>query len=139
MRLLAGLAIACCFTAAAGAVAAEPKGAAASKLMDAAFAPKPQIRANDGLTRLLDRDVDADWRTREIVVGKGDRVRLKLGEPAKAPGAPLDLDRERFAADAYEVAVTRDFAGVKFEAGAYDLHLAPHAELGVSNAGGQAG
>lgn len=143
MRLLAQLAIACVFTAAAGAAEAGPKGVApresADKLMGAAFAPKSPTRADEGLTRLLDRDVDSDWRTREIAVGKGDRLKLKLGEPALPPGAPLDLDRERFAADAYEVSLAHDWQGVKFAAGDYDLRLAPHAELGVSNAGGQAG
>lgn len=139
MRLLALLAIACVVTAAAGAAEAQPKGAADKKLMSAAFAPKAQARTDGGLNHLLNRDTDADWRTHEVALGKGDRLRLKLGETALPPGAPLDLDRERFAADAYEVAVTRDWHGVKFEAGAYDLRLAPHAELGVSNAGGQAG
>lgn len=139
MRLLAGLAIACVFTAATGAAQAEPRGVAAKALMGAAFAPAAPARVGGDFNQLLNRDVDADWRTHEVALGKGDRLRFKLGETALAPGAPLDLDRERFAAEAYEVAVTRDFAGVEFAAGDYDLRLAPHAELGVSNAGGQAG
>ncbi len=139
MRLLAGLAIACVFTAAAGAAQAEPRGVAAKKLMSAAFAPKSAARIDGDLNQLLNRDTADDWRAHEVALGKGDRLRVRLGETAMAPGAPLDLDRARFAADAYEVAVTRDFAGVEIAAGDYDLRLAPHAELGVSNAGGQAG
>ncbi|WP_309645474.1 lipid A-modifier LpxR family protein [Phenylobacterium sp.] len=136
MRSLAGLAIVCCFTSAAQ--AAPDDGAEA--LMNAAFAP--QSRSDDSFQRLMDRDGDLRWRTNEIALAKRangavDRLRLSIGE-TPVPGPVLDLKRVQFEADAYEIAVTRDFAGVKFEAGAYDLHLAPHAGLGVSNAGGQA-
>jgi len=150
MRLLAGLAIAFCCSAGAGASAqtASPDGAA--RLMDAAFAPAPPLPDEDPIARLIDRETYRQgagfvrWRTNQIKLGETetgavDSLRLSVGGTLRTPGGlPLNPERAQFDADAYEIAVTRDWAGVKFEAGAYDLHVAPHAGLGVSNAGGQA-
>ena len=44
----------------------------------------------------------------------------------------------QFDADAYEIAVTRDWKPVRFDAGDLDVNLTPHTGLGVTNAGGQA-
>lgn len=129
MRQLAGLAIACCVT---GAAQAAPR---------------------DGGDDLVDREVyrqgaaplgprTQDWRTQEFRIGETangavDRLRVTRAQP-QAGAPPVDAERARFEADAYDIAVIRDWAGVNFEAGAYDLRLAPHAGLGVTNAGGQA-
>lgn len=154
MRLLAGLAIALTCglaTAAQAQVALEPAGA--QRLMDAAFAPDPDARPDrdDPIARLLERETyragagPVRWTTRTVRLntsqsGAVDSLRLSLGGALRSPGGlPLDLDRAEFDADAYEVALTRDWpAAVRFEAGDYDLDVTPHAGLGVSNAGGQA-
>lgn len=152
MRLLAGLATV--FGSIAGAALAQvaPEPSAAS-LNAAAFAPDYQPRAlgDDLLADLLARetyrpdDGPVRWTTNQFKLGetrKGavDTLRISLGGVLRTPGgAPLDLDRAQFDADAYEIAVTRDWPeAVRFEAGKYGLALTPHAGVGVSNIGGQA-
>jgi hypothetical protein len=153
MRLLAGLAIALGCSVVGEAVAQTVLPAAdASQLRDAAFARDlaPRVRTEDGLFSLLEQDRylagqgPIRWGTNQLSLGKrasgaNDSLRLSLGGVLRPPGGlPLNMDRADFAAQAYEIAVTRDWAPVKFDAGAYDVHLAPHAGVGMSNAGGQA-
>ena len=155
MRLLAGLAIAfgCC---AATGVAAQDMSPAtgASRLRDAAFAPDfaPRAPAGDDFSKLIDREQARPdgglvrWRTNELKLGQTktgavDSLRLSVGGSLRSPsGLPQNLDNRaaQFDADAYEIAVTRDWAPVRFEAGAYDVNLTPHTGIGVANGGGQA-
>lgn len=155
MRLLAGLAIALGFGAATGVAAQNaPTKTGSSQLMDAAFAPDfaPRVRASDDFSNLIEREqLHADgtpvrWRTNELKLGETksgavDTLRLSVGGGLRSPsGLPHNLDNRtaQFDADAYEIAVTRDWAPVRFDAGALDVNLTPHTGLGVSSAGGQA-
>lgn len=155
MRLLAGLAIALGFGVATGVAAQNaPTITGSSQLMDAAFAPDyaPRTKASDDFSNLIAREqVRPDgsavrWRTNELKLGETktgavDSVRVSVGGGLRSPsGLPQNLDNRTasFDADAYEIAVTRDWAPVRFDAGDLDVNLTPHTGLGVSNAGGQA-
>lgn len=155
MRLLAGLAIALGFGAATGVAAQNaPTITGSSQLMDAAFAPDfaPRARAGDDFSNLIAREqVRPDgtavrWRTNELKLGQTksgsvDSLRLSVGGGLRSPsGLPQNLDNRtaQFDADAYEIAVTRDWAPVRFDAGDLDVNLTPHTGVGVTNAGGQA-
>lgn len=153
MRLLAGLAIAFGFGAATGVAAqSAPTISEPSRLMGAAFAPDyaPRDPAADDFSKLIDREqVRTDgapvrWRTNELKLGQTrsgavDSVRVSVGGGLRSPsGLPQNIDAASFDADAYEIAVTRDWAPVRFDAGELDVNLTPHTGVGVSNAGGQA-
>jgi hypothetical protein len=152
MRLLAGLATALSCCIATGALAQAASEPAASRLMNAAFAPDSQPRTDDDpLAALLERESyrqgvgPVRWTTNQFKLkttagGAVDSVRVSVGGPLRTPGGvPLNLDRAQFDAEAYEVSVIRDWPeAVRFGAGKYDLALTPHAGVGVSNAGGQA-
>lgn len=155
MRLLAGLAIACgCGVATGVAAQNAPTISGSSQLMDAAFAPDfaPRTRTGDDFSNLIAREqvrpdgTPVRWRTNELKLGQTksgsvDSLRLSVGGGLRSPsGLPQNLDNRtaQFDADAYEIAVTRDWAPVRFDAGALDVNLTPHTGVGVSNAGGQA-
>ncbi|MDO9430207.1 MAG: DUF2219 family protein [Phenylobacterium sp.] len=155
MRLLAGLAIALGFGAATEVAAQNaPTISGSSQLMDAAFAPDfaPRARADDDFSSLISREqvrpdgTPVRWRTNELKLGETksgsvDSLRLSVGGGLRSPsGLPQNLDNRtaQFDADAYEIAVTRDWAPVRFDAGDLDVNLTPHTGVGVSNAGGQA-
>ncbi|HEY9234784.1 MAG TPA: lipid A-modifier LpxR family protein [Phenylobacterium sp.] len=154
MRLLAGLAIAFGCVAATDAAAQEGIRGDADALPYARpagatdFAPKLK---GDDFSNLIEREqftVKGDpvrWRTDTVTLGetkKGsvDSLRLSVGGALRSPtGLPPNLDqRAQFDTGAYEVAVTRDWAPVRFDAGEYDVSLTPRTGLGMSNAGGQA-
>jgi hypothetical protein len=155
MRLLAGLAIAFGFGAATGVAAqSAPTISEPSRLMGAAFAPDyaPRAGAADDFSKLIDREqvrpdgAPVRWRTNELKLGQTrsgavDSVRVSVGGALRSPsGLPQNLDSRTaaFDADAYEIAVTRDWAPVRFDAGDLDVNLTPHTGVGVSSAGGQA-
>ena len=155
MRLLAGLAIALGFGVATGVAAQNaPTISSSSQLMDAAFAPDfaPRTRAGDDFSNLIAREqvrpdgAPVRWRTNELKLGQTksgsvDSLRLSVGGGLRSPsGLPQNLDNRtaQFDADAYEIAVTRDWAPVRFDAGDLDVNLTPHTGVGVSNVGGQA-
>ena len=154
MRLLAGLAIALgCGVATEVAAQAPPVSGSAARLNAAAFAPNyaPDNRSDD-FSKLADREqfradgAPVRWRSGSVKLGETqggavDRMRLSVGGALRSPsGLPVDLDPRatELNADAYEIAVTRDWAPVRLDAGAYDVRLTPHTGLGVSSAGGQA-
>lgn len=157
MRLLAGLAIALSFGATTG-VAAQNLSPMTqdgdSPLRDAAFAKDfaPRSGALSNFSDLIEREqyrsdgAAVRWDTSELKLGQTkagsvDSLRIGVGGALRTDsGLPQTLDHRaaQFDADAYEVAVTRDWAPVRFDAGKYDVHLTPHTGLGVSNAGGQA-
>jgi hypothetical protein len=140
MRSLAGLALVLTCSA-AGAAAAAPLGAPLS-----ASLPTPDDGA---LSNLLDRDAGGPdgeavrWRSSSLPLGPGrdggaSTLHLKMGQrDADLAAAPLRI-RPGEEADAYEIAVTRDWPAMKVDAGDYALSLTPHAGLGMSHAGGSA-
>lgn len=154
MRPLAGVAIAL-GVGAATQVAAQtvtPGSAKATSLKDAAFAQNyaPKVQGDDFSNLIEHEQFAADgspvrWTTSTFKLGKSDtgasnQVRLSLGGAMRTPsGLPQNIDpRAQFDADAYEIAVTRDWAPVRFDAGHLDVDVTPHTGLGVSNSGGQA-
>jgi hypothetical protein len=85
------------------------------------------------------------WTVNQVSVGKPgkasvDTLRLSVGGALRTPGGlPLNMERAQFDAHAYEVAVIRDWPeAVRFETGAYDVALTPHAGVGVGSDGGSA-
>lgn len=150
MRLLAGLAIACTFGVVTG-VSAQPGPDKAARLKAAAFAPDyaPKVRGDDFSNLATREQFAADgapirWRTETFKFKKGrkgavDSIRLSLGGAMRTPGDLTgSTDRAQFDAQAYEIAVTRDWAPLRFDAGHYDLELTPHTGFGVASSGGQA-
>jgi hypothetical protein len=153
MRLLAGLAIALSFGAVTTVAAQSPRPGSATDLKDAAFAPDkaPKIRQDD-FSNLVEREQFAPdgapvrWTTNNFQLGKTargsvDSMRLSVGGAVRSPsGLPANIDPRaaQFDADAYEIAVTRDWAPVRFDAGDLDVRVTPHTGVGVSNSGGQA-
>lgn len=161
MRLLAGLAIAL-GVGAATEVAAQTvtpgSVATSSSLRDAAAAPDyapsnyaPKVQPDD-FSKLIEREQFATdgspvrWTTNTFKLGKtangaSNQVRLSLGGTMHTPsGLPQNIDPRgaQFDADAYEIAVTRDWAPVRFDAGDLDVDVTPHTGVGLSNGGGQA-
>jgi len=159
MRPLAVLATVLTF-ATAHAAAAQPLAltipstdiAAAVLLNDAAFAPKTLTGAVDPIGQLIERQAyragvgPVLWTSGETRLSKSrsggvvDSLRVSVGGTLHAPGGlPLALDRGQYAADAYEVALIRDWpAAFRYGARAFDVDLTPHAGVGVSNLGGSA-
>ncbi|WP_374575431.1 hypothetical protein [Phenylobacterium sp.] len=86
--------------------------------------------------------LDVDWNTRFIPLGRADGgganfLQLSVGRSLRTPAAlPLSLDRAVYETDAYEVALRRDWSFARFDAGAYDVDITPHAGLGWSNQDG---
>ncbi len=153
MRLLAGLAIALSFGAATGSAAQALRPGGVTGVNDAAFASDkaPKIRQDD-FANLIEREQFAAdgapvrWTTNNFQLGKTargsvDTMRLSVGGSERSPsGLPANIDPRaaQFDADAYEVAVTRDWAPVRFGAGELDVAVTPHTGVGLSNSGGQA-
>ena len=153
MRLLAGLAIALCFGAATEGAAQTSRPGGDAELKGAGFAPDkaPKIRQDD-FSNLVEREqfaadgASVRWTTNNFQLGKTargsvDTMRLSVGGTERSPsGLPANIDPRaaQFDADAYEVAVTRDWAPVRFGAGELDVAVTPHTGVGLSNSGGQA-
>ncbi len=153
MRLLAGLAIALSFGAATEGAAQVPRPGGDADRSGAAFAPDkaPKIRQDD-FANLIEREqfaadgAQVRWTTNNFQLGKTargsvDTMRLSVGGAERSPsGLPANIDPRaaQFDADAYEIAVTRDWAPVRFGAGELDVAVTPHTGVGLSNSGGQA-
>lgn len=153
MRLLAGLAIALgCGVATEVAAQSPPVSESAARLNAAAFAPNRASDNQDDFSKLADREqfrpdgAPVRWRSGSVKLGQTkngavDSMRLSVGGAVRSPsGLPVEIDPRaaELDADAYEIAVTRDWKPVRFDAGAYDVHVTPHTGVGVSSAGGQA-
>ncbi len=153
MRLLAGLAIALSFGAATGSAAQALRPGGVTDMNDAAVASDkaPKIRQDD-FSNLIEREqfaadgAQVRWTTNNFQLGKTargsvDTMRLSVGGAERSPsGLPANIDPRaaQFDADAYEIAVTRDWAPVRFGAGELDVAVTPHTGVGLSNSGGQA-
>lgn len=147
MRPLAGLAMVLGCAGAPGMVLAA--GAPATPdLVGAAFAaPAPVGDASISKvlqSNALRADGEAvEWRTTSVplkITSKGaTNLRLSVGGAARNPNSlAAGLGDRDFEADAYEIAVTREFAGKGFEAGDLAVQLAPHAGVGMTQVGGSA-
>ena len=159
MKRAAGIIIAMGVGAAASTAAADDRlrsqaeyTHSAYALMDAAFAPQRAGVDPDPIQSLIDQEAYASgqgpvrWRTSQtpIAVSESgavvDTLRVSVGGPLRGPGGlPLNPERAEFDAQAYEVAMIRNWpSAVQFEAGPYDVDVSPHAGLGFGVGGGQA-
>lgn len=124
----------------------------AAQLMSAAFHTRtlaPQSDSNDPIANLLDRETygpngPVRWDNSQITLADNgvavDSLRFSVGGSVHAPGGlPINVDHAQFQAQAYEIAVTRDWPdAVSFATERYDVSVTPHAGLGMSSAGGSA-
>jgi hypothetical protein len=120
-------------------------------LNDAAFAPKTASSDVDPISRLIEREgyqpgagiVRWMTGTTQLAPSGGravDSLRVSVGgELGGLRGLPLNLANAQYNADAYEVALTRDWpAALAFDAKGFGVDLTPHAGVGVTNLGGSA-
>jgi hypothetical protein len=159
MRSLAGLA-----TVLIGATAATAAGAQslstssptaardeAAILNDAAFAPSAYAEKVDPGALLLGREAyepgtgAVRWTSGELRLSKSadgpvDALRVSVGGALRTPlGAPAARSQAEFEAQAYEIALTRDWPGaVSFEGKSFGFDVSPHAGVGMTNIGGSA-
>ena len=157
MRSMAGLATALGITGMCAATGAAAQStpltfeSGAAQLMNAAFDPKAYSpRDDDPIAHLLDRETynlgvgPVRWDNSQVLLGDHgvaiDSLRLSVGGTVRAPGGlPVNFDRAEFEAQAYEIALTRNWPdAVSFATDRYDVSLTPHAGLGMSSAGGSA-
>jgi hypothetical protein len=156
MRSLAGLATVLIGAAAATAAGAQtlssPKAAAQADqtvaiLNQAAFAPK----GYDPGELMLGREAyepgvgPVRWASGQVQLshaedGPVDSLRVSVGGALRTPlGLPLVRGDAQFEAEAYEVALTRDWPGaMSFEGRSFGLDVSPHAGLGMTSRGGSA-
>ena len=158
MRSMAGLATVfgmcggMCATSAFAQSTSLTLDSGAAQLMSAAFDGKtfsPRADSGDLIGNLLDRETfgpagPVRWDNSKVTLGDNggavDSLRLSVGGTLRAPGGvPINVDRAEFQAQAYEIAVTRDWPdAVSFATERYDVSLSPHAGVGMSSAGGSA-
>nr|MEA2798387.1 hypothetical protein [Phenylobacterium sp.] len=126
--------------------------AAIALLNEAAFAPKTPSSDVDPISRLIERETYRPgaglvrWSSEAVQLspssggGPVDSLRVSVGGALRTLGGlPLHMDRAQYEADAYEVALTRDWpAALAFDARDFGVELTPHAGVGVTNLGGSA-
>ncbi|MDP3490475.1 MAG: DUF2219 family protein [Phenylobacterium sp.] len=159
MKRSAGIIIAMGLGAGASGAAADDQARfvagytpSAFALMDAAFAPQRTSADPDPIQTLIDQEAYASgqgpvrWRSSETPISVSesgavvDSLRVSVGGPLRGPGGlPLNPERAEFDAQAYEVAMIRNWPrAVQFAAGPYEVDVSPHAGLGFGAGGGQA-
>jgi hypothetical protein len=121
-------------------------------LNSAAFAPATPATSVDPISRLIERETFAPgqglvrWTSGETQLspatpgGPVDSLRVSIGGVFRAPGAaPLNLSRAQYEANAYEVALTRDWpAALAYDGPSFGVDITPHAGVGVTSFGGSA-
>lgn len=115
-------------------------------LNSAAFAPSSPASYVDPISRMLAREAyepgvgPVRWTGGETPLSPNTALRVSVGGALRTPGgAPLNLRGAQFDANAYEVAVTRDWpAAFAFDTPSFGVDLTPHAGVGVTNIGGSA-
>jgi hypothetical protein len=121
-------------------------------LNDAAFAPKTASSDVDPISRLIEREAYQPgaglvrWTSgttqlsRSSNGGPIDSLRVSVGGALRTLGGlPLNMAHAEYQADAYEVALTRDWpAALAFDTRSFGVDLTPHAGVGVTNLGGSA-
>jgi hypothetical protein len=144
-------------TAAAQALSIRPPDsqtdpAAITLLNEAAFAPKAPSSDVDPISRLIERETYQPgaglvrWTSQAVQLspysngGPVDSLRVSIGGALRTLGGlPLNMDRAQYEAEAYEVALTRDWpAAFAFDTRGFGVDLTPHAGVGVTNGGGSA-
>lgn len=158
MRSMAGLATVFGICGGMGATSALAQStpltldSGAAQLMNAAFQSRTFAPHSDGsgpIANLIDREVYSPagpvrWDNSQITLADNgvavDSLRVSVGGAVHAPGGlPINVDHAQFQAQAYEIAVTRDWPdAVSFATERYDVSVTPHAGLGMSSAGGSA-
>jgi hypothetical protein len=159
MRTMAGLATVLICAGAASAAGAqttvsktEPAAAdTAAVLNQAAFAPQTYANHVDPAAALLGHENYEPgagvvrWTTDELKLSKSpngpvDSLRISVGGALRTPfGLPASHGSAQFDAQAYEVALTRDWPGaVSFDGKTFGVDFSPHAGFGVGNQGGSA-
>jgi hypothetical protein len=126
--------------------------AAIAMLNGAAFAPKTPSSDVDPISRLIERETYRPgaglvrWTSEAVQLspyasgGPVDSLRVSIGGALRTLGGlPINMDRAGYEADAYEVALTRDWpAAMAFDTRDFGVDLTPHAGVGVTNVGGSA-
>jgi outer membrane protein LpxR len=126
--------------------------AALALLNGAAFAPATGSTSVDEISRLIEREGYTPgaglerWTSSQVQLsptksgGPVDSLRVSVGGALYTPGGlPLNLSQAQYEANAYEVALTRDWpAAIAFGGHGFGVDVTPHAGLGVSNLGGSA-
>ncbi len=121
-------------------------------LNSAAFAPATASTAVDPISRLIERETYAPgqglvrWSSGETQLsppaagGPVDSLRVSVGGAFRSPGgAPLNLSRAQYEANAYEVALTRDWpAALAYDGKSFGVDITPHAGVGMTSFGGSA-
>jgi len=130
---------------------AADRGQALAILNSAAFAPSAYAETVDPISRLIEREAyqpgagPVRWMSGAVQLSPAgaatvDQLRVSVGGAVRAPGgAPLNLAHGQYEAQAYEVALTRDWpAALEFGGKGFGVDLTPHAGVGVGNLGGSA-
>jgi hypothetical protein len=166
MRSLAGLATVLIGATAATAVGAQTistqslqneasqsqsAGDEAAILNQAAFAPSAYAEKVDPAAMFLGREAyepgtgAVRWTSGEMKLsssasGPVDALRISVGGALRTPlGAPGARGLSEFEAQAYEIALTRDWPGaVSYDGKTFGFDVSPHAGVGMTNIGGSA-
>ena len=125
--------------------------AALALLNGAAFAPRTAASDVDPISHLIERETyqpgvgPVRWTSGEAPLSSGsggavNSLRVSVGGALRTPGGlPLNLARSQYEADAYEVALVRDWpAALAYDGRSFGVDLTPHAGVGVTNLGGSA-
>jgi hypothetical protein len=125
-------------------------------LNGAAFAPRGATASVDPIGRLIDHETYQPgqglvrWMTGETLLspadsadsagGPVDTLRVSVGGTLRTPmGLPLNLGHGQYDANAYEVAITRDWpAAIAFGGQGFGVDVTPHAGVGMTSFGGSA-
>src|SRR5579862_4221231 len=121
---------------------------ASALLNTAAFAPKTAGSDVDPISRLIEREAyepgagPVRWTSGAVQLSPSgattvDSLRVSVGGAIRGPGGlPLNMNPAQYEADAYEVALTRDWpAALAFDTKTFGVDLTPHAGVGVTNLG----
>lgn len=156
MRSLAALAIVvtCAAATAAGAQTLsgqallndQPEALSYLAMLNGAFAPASPSNEVDPISRLLEREVylpgagPLRWTSGLAPLSAHTALRVSVGGALRTPdGLPLNLAEAQYDAQAYEVALTRDWpAAMAFDTQRFGVDLTPHAGVGVTSFGGSA-
>ncbi len=115
-------------------------------LNSAAFAPASTPNDADLLSVMMGRESYEPgegvvrWTSSQIQLSPLMGLRLSTGGALRTPGGlPLNLAQAQYDAQAYEIALTRDWpAAIAFDTHGFGVDVTPHAGVGVTNFGGSA-
>jgi hypothetical protein len=129
----------------------EPSEVAALALLNsAAFAPATASTEVDPISHLIERESYEPgaglvrWTGGQVQLsptssGAVDSLRVSVGGVLRMPGGAANFAHSQFDANAYEVALTRDWpAAFAYDAGRFGVDVTPHAGVGMTSLGGSA-